>query len=222
MAEKTPEKRLLEIIEGKRKTLAGPSPIRMGNKYLSLGSLKARIAYLKESLGYRRVRGKNIFQDLKMINILLQCMIGAAIIALVIFIRIEIKGTDKATLLVGRDAQANVMIDPVKIKSLLKQKQDYLQKAETRDIFEMGYVKRKEVDFKKDEANKFSPIKELTKDFKLVGISWGNEPDAIIEDPDTDKTYFVRKGYMIGEMKVYDVRKDRVILRYKGEEVEIR
>ncbi len=222
MAEKTPEKRLLEIIEGKSGKPAGPSPVRMGNKYLSLGSLKARIAYLKESLSYRRVSGKNILQDLKMINIFLQGMIGLAIIGLVIFIRIEIKGTDKAALLVGRDAQANVMIDPVEISSLLQEKQDYLQKAKIRDIFQMGDVKRKEVDFKEEGINKISPLTELTKNLKLVGISWGDDPDAIIENPELDKTYFVRKGYMIDKIKVYDVQKDKVILRYKGEEVEIR
>ena len=222
MAGKTPEKRLLDIIEGKGDKPVGPLPVRMGNKFPFLGSLKTRIAYLKESLSYRRSSGRPVLQDLKLINVFLQCLIGLAIIALVIFIRFEIKGSDKAALLIGRDAQANLILEPVEINLLLHQKEDYLQKAEIRDIFQMGYVKRKEVNFEEAEVNKGTQIAELTKDLKLVGISWGDDPDAIIENPEIDKTYFVRKGYMIDEMKVSDVQKDRVILRYKGEEVEIR
>ncbi|MBU1044385.1 MAG: hypothetical protein KJ915_08340 [Candidatus Omnitrophica bacterium] len=222
MAEKTPEKRLLEIIEGKSDNVSRPSPIRMGNKYLSLGSLRARFAFFKESFSFKPVAGKSVFQDLKLINVFLQCVIGVAIIALGIFIRIEIKGTDKAALLIGRDAQANVVSESIEISSLLKEKQFYLDKAEVRDFFQMGYAKRKEVDFKEEDINKVSKLSELTKNLKLVGISWGDDPDAIIENPEIDKTYFVRKGYMIDEIKVYDIQKDRVVLRYKGEEVEIR
>ncbi|MBU1087193.1 MAG: hypothetical protein KKD05_06700 [Candidatus Omnitrophica bacterium] len=222
MAEKTPEKRLLEIIEGKSDKIPRPSPIRMGNKYLSLGSLRARIAFFKESFSFKPVGGKSVFQDLKQINVLLQGAIGIAIIILGIFIRIEINGTDQAALLVGRDAQANVVSESIEIISLLKEKQFYLEKAEVRDVFQMGFAKRKEVDFKEEDINKISKLSELTKNFKLVGISWSDAPDAIIENPEIDKTYFVRKGYMIDDIKVYDIQKDRVVLRYKGEEVEIR
>ncbi|MFH1062323.1 MAG: hypothetical protein V1747_05490 [Candidatus Omnitrophota bacterium] len=223
MAEKTPEKRLLEIIEGKINKIAMPSPVQMGNKYLSFGSFRARIAFLKDSFSHKR-RGadKSVFQDLKMINLFLQCAIGIAIVALAVFISIEIKGSDRISLLVGKDAQANVISETPETISLLKPKEYYLQKAEVRDLFQMGYVKRKEVDFKEEKENKVSPLAELTKNLKLVGISWGDDPDAIIENPELEKTYFVKKGYMIDDIKVYDIQKDRVILRYKGEEVEVR
>jgi type II secretory pathway component PulC len=224
MAEKTPEKRLLEIIEGKAGKIAMPSPVQLGNKYFSLGSLRARMAFFKEIFSRKRLGvSKSLFQDLKMINLVLQAVIGIAIVALAVLIRIEIKGADKISLIVGKDAQANVIGEIPETVSLLKPKEVYLQKVEVRDIFQMGYVKRKEVDFKKEEdANKTSPLAELTKNLKLVGISWSDDPDAIIENPQLEKTYFVKKGYMIDDIKVYDIQKDRVILRYKGEEVEVR
>lgn len=222
MAEKTPEKRLLDIIEGKAGKIAGPSPALLRNKYLSLESLRARIAFLKDSFIPKRLKDKSIFEDIKMINVFLQCAIGVAIVSLFIFISIEIKGSDKISLIVGKDAQANVISENRETISLLKPKEYYLRKFEVRDFFVMGDAKKKEVDFKEEKLNQASQLAELTKNLKLVGISWSEQPDAIIENAELDKTYFVKKGYMIDDIKVYDVLKDRVILRYKGEEVEVR
>lgn len=222
MAEKTPEKRLLDIIEGKAGKIATPSPALLRSKYLSLDSLRARIAFLKDSFIPKRLKDKSVFEDLKMINLFLQCAIGIAMVVLFVFISIEIKGSDKISLIVGKDAQANIINETAETISLLKPKEYYLQKFEIRDLFQMGYLKKKEVDFKEEKLNQASQLSELTKNLKLVGISWGDQPDAIIENPELDKTYFVKKGYMIDDIKVYDVLKDRVILRYKGEEVEIR
>ena len=43
-------------------------------------------------------------------------------------------------------------LDSFRLQTPAHSEQNYLQKAEIRDIFQMGYVKRKEVDFKEDSA----------------------------------------------------------------------
>ena len=65
-------------------------------------------------------------------------------------------------------------------------------------------------------------IIEATKNLKLVGISWSNNPDALIEDTEALRSFIVRKGDMIGEVKVDDILKDKVLLGFKGEQIEIK
>jgi type II secretory pathway component PulC len=56
-----------------------------------------------------------------------------------------------------------------------------------------------------------------------VGIAWSNDPDAMIEDTKTHRTFFLKKGQTIDEeIKVQAIFKDRVVLSYKGEEIELR
>ena len=65
-------------------------------------------------------------------------------------------------------------------------------------------------------------ILDATETLKLVGISWSNDPDAIIEDTKDTKTFFVKTGQKIGEVKVQAIFKDKVVLSYQGEETELK
>lgn len=57
---------------------------------------------------------------------------------------------------------------------------------------------------------------------KLVGVDWGGDPVALIEDTQTQKTYFVKKGDSIKELKVMEIFKDRVKLGYDNKIVELK
>ena len=57
---------------------------------------------------------------------------------------------------------------------------------------------------------------------KLVGVDWGGNPVALIEDTQTQKTYFVKKGESIKELKVLEIFRDRVKLRYGNKIIEIK
>ena len=57
---------------------------------------------------------------------------------------------------------------------------------------------------------------------KLVGISWSNNPDAMVEDTKALKTFFIKRGDMIGKFRVEAIFKDKIILSFEGEEVELR
>ena len=44
----------------------------------------------------------------------------------------------------------------------------------------------------------------------------------MVEDTKSYKTFFVKRGDLIGEVKVEAIFKDKIILSYEGDEVELR
>jgi hypothetical protein len=95
----------------------------------------------------------------------------------------------------------------------------YQKKIAQRNIFKRG---AKPGDDKMTEAGPSSKTAEMLKNLRLVGISWSDNPDIMIEDVKLAKTFFVKKGQMVGEFKVENVFKDKVILRYNKETVELK
>jgi len=67
-----------------------------------------------------------------------------------------------------------------------------------------------------------SPKQPTIKEFKLVGVDWGGNPVALIEDTKTGKTYFVKKGESVKESRVTEIFRDRVTLRYDNKVVELK
>ena len=64
-------------------------------------------------------------------------------------------------------------------------------------------------------------LKELTSSLSLMGIIWGEKPEAIIQDSKTNKKYFLNKGGYIGEIVVEEIFGGKVILNYNGERVDL-
>ncbi|MBI3321676.1 MAG: hypothetical protein HYZ91_05355 [Candidatus Omnitrophica bacterium] len=64
--------------------------------------------------------------------------------------------------------------------------------------------------------------KQLVSRLTLTGIVSGNPPQAIIEDTQTRKTYFVTAGQGVVEGAVLDhILENRVILKFQGEQIEL-
>ena len=63
----------------------------------------------------------------------------------------------------------------------------------------------------------------MSKDLKLVGISWGQSPKAMIRSKKEQNTYFLRQEQIIGitGIEVKTIFKDKVIISYQGEEKEL-
>ena len=61
----------------------------------------------------------------------------------------------------------------------------------------------------------------LIKDINLLGVISGANPQAIIEDKKSQKTYYVNKGQMIGEFQVEDISDGKIILNYGGQRFEL-
>lgn len=72
---------------------------------------------------------------------------------------------------------------------------------------------------KKDEP---LTSKETPKNFTVLGIITGEDNQAVIEDKDAGKTFFLYKGDSIGDYKVFEIKDNAVILDYNGEKVELK
>jgi len=62
---------------------------------------------------------------------------------------------------------------------------------------------------------------DLIKDINLVGIVSGDEPQAIIEDKKAQKTYYLKKGQLIGQLQLADIQDGKIILDYEGQRYEL-
>lgn len=61
----------------------------------------------------------------------------------------------------------------------------------------------------------------LIKDINLLGVISGDSPQAIIEDKQALKTYYVTKGQLIGEFQVENIGDGKIILNYRGQKFEL-
>ncbi len=64
-------------------------------------------------------------------------------------------------------------------------------------------------------------ISEALQAIKLVGISWSDNPLALIEDVSNGRTYFLRKGQEMKGIKIQDISKEKVMVTYQGQEGEL-
>jgi|WetSurMetagenome_2_1015567.scaffolds.fasta_scaffold784346_1 hypothetical protein len=105
----------------------------------------------------------------------------------------------------------------VKEASSLKPFSYYLESFKKRDIFRMGQKSPTD-----NTGAISSKAAEASQNLRLVGISWSDQPDVMIEDTKAAKTYFVKKGQMVGDFRVESVYKDKVVLRYGAESIDLR
>ena len=90
-----------------------------------------------------------------------------------------------------------------------------------RDIF--SFVSEEKRKVAKKESKLFATeIAAVLKRYKLVGISWSDDPDAMIEDTKVKKTFFVKIGNIMDKVKVQAILKDKVVLEYRGEKIELK
>lgn len=64
-------------------------------------------------------------------------------------------------------------------------------------------------------------IAELVKDYRLKGVVFLGEPEAILEDAKTQKTTFVKTGQSVGDLKIEEIKEGSMKLSYLGEEVKL-
>ena len=62
---------------------------------------------------------------------------------------------------------------------------------------------------------------DVSKRFNLVGIIAGDQPQAIIEDKETQKTYYLYKGQSFSGVTVQEIGEGKVTLSYKGREISL-
>lgn len=92
----------------------------------------------------------------------------------------------------------------------------YLEMVQRRNIFSPITLKRE----KKPEI-KQEQLQDMVSDYGLVGISFDDEPMAMIEDKTDNRTYFLHKGDSIGKFEIEDIQENKVILGFDGKKIEL-
>ncbi|MFH1360047.1 MAG: type II secretion system protein N [Candidatus Omnitrophota bacterium] len=101
----------------------------------------------------------------------------------------------------------------------IKQISDYLENFKRRNLFQ-PYEKKKPTEDLIVELQA-SEIETMTKDLKLVGISWSETPEsasAMIENTVSQVTFFLKQGETINDVAIKTIYADRIILTYENEE----
>ncbi|OGX18083.1 MAG: hypothetical protein A3K83_03060 [Omnitrophica WOR_2 bacterium RBG_13_44_8b] len=221
----TPEKQLLNLIEGSKKENEKPVEHidkeafrRKVNSYFSFGAALGRISFFKDWIK-SAFKGGKFYVDIKSLNKILT--FGIFILAFYFMFNFltSIMNSEKISSLelsVASAAGAPFNLPEV---SSLKPASHYLEEAKSRNIFALvADLPQKEDEQKRINAK----LSEMLQNLKLVGISWSDDPDIIIEDTKLQQAYFLKKGQKVGDFTIKAVYKDRVILSYGGQEIELR
>lgn len=101
----------------------------------------------------------------------------------------------------------------------------YLGQVRGRDIFNpVGEVKTQAIPEPLAPPEPPKPkLKEKAIGLTVVGIAWGETPQAMINADLTQEIYFLKKGDKIGktEIEVREIFRDKVILGFEEEEMEL-
>ena len=223
----TPEKQLLKLIEGSKDgqpAVAGGAPAKpKGAGLLSFGSMRGtlfgRFSFFKRS-AKKKIASTPKF---KISFVFVNRVLAAAAFALAVYVVTDIVSSS-----MNLNRPFNFSIQKEKSAggaqkvSPLKESAYYVQKATARDLFKEGSNKPVE---KKEDKKQAATVDSnpATSGLSLVGISWSANPDVIIEDKTTKRTFFVKRGQAVGEgVKVEAIFKDHVVLSFEGQEFELR
>ncbi|MBN3040985.1 MAG: hypothetical protein JW867_07640 [Candidatus Omnitrophica bacterium] len=221
----TPESELLKFIEDKQvqPRIKARATAQKGKSFVSLGGAKGRASFFKAS--FKNFSIKKIAFNVKILNFLLLIILALLAVLMVYDILSSIlgmKGEVAGAFEVDKRPQDFQLFQDL---GELENKSHYLEKARKRDIFKIvSKASLVSVDPGSEKGPDIGPKPIVLKmqNLKLVGISWSNDPDAMIEDTQMKKTFFLKRGDLFNELKVEAIFKNKVILSYLGEEAELK
>ena len=219
----TPEKQLLGLIEidsSKSVGVHAHAARYHGMSFLSIKAWIGRISFFIDKL--RRRQAGNPFQlDIKLLNKILMVLVAGLTLYFFTSLYVDIASLIKApNLKTGIKEMREINAGMPDISVLKNTVSYYMEKVKQRDIFKIGAPPPSEKKSQPKEAT--AKIIEETQRFKLVGISWGKEPDAMVEDTVALRTFFIKRGSMLGRVKVEAIFKDKIVVSFEGEETELK
>ena len=218
----TPEKQLLRLIEDPNvkndKRIEAKAVRHFGLSLFSFAAWIGRFSFLRDS--FRRGVSARSYSllDIKIINDILFISIFILGFYFMVNFYHSMNSLKKMPNLELTALDEIKPIGPEEGSAVKKAATYYLEKITMRDIFKRG----PKITSGPAEEGPSSKTVEAAQNLKLVGISWSDNPDVMIEDTKALKTFFVKRGQMIGELKIEAIFKDKVILSYRGEEIELK
>lgn len=208
----TAERELLKTIEGQASTLSKNRP-SIGK---SLLSLKSRLNFYIDKIRKKLSEGEEGY-IFSLVNRGLICV--SILLAIMVTIRV-FRGIRRLGELPVYNVSTSYAVNVDKNIIPVKNYQVYADAILRRNFF-LPFKEKKEV-VKKTMT--VSNIEEKVKKIRLVGISWISDTEkfVMIEDKETNVTYFLKEGDKILDMKIKKIFEDKVILEEGGEEYTLR
>ena len=210
----TPEEQLLKLIE--KDNESEPAEVKRGRRgFFSFNRLRNSRIFSGKGIRQRLIKLKLSLREPN-IKIANKAFLSLSVVLLIysiislIFSRFDMKKV--YTNLRPMEKKQFTQKTIIKDRPFLH----YLEMARRRNIFSPIELKEEE-----DPAIKEKELQEITKSLRLVGISWEEEPMAMIEKKGENKTYFLKKGDSIGQFKINNILEGGVILDYNGKLVEL-
>lgn len=225
----TPEKRLLQLIEGGRGETATQAPTVRKNDFvlklkqtLSPQGIKTLIQESREGWinafrnrrDFINLRGAN--QAGKIFSILL-----AVYLMFNMFYEIQVVNSNYvAGLRVPSKEMSDIKMSEKKIFDT-----NLLNEADKLNVF-VPYDKRQKAEVKKEENAMSLKLVGLIKDWKLAGISYyAQTPEktfCMVEDLQKNTTTFLKVGDTLSGLQVAKINPDSVLFRFNEETIELR
>lgn len=219
----SPERQLLNLIEEPRSgaSIQAAAVKHRGLSFFSFTAWSGRFSFFKRGLNSSLKDVKRRGLDVEAVNGILGFLVLVLFVYFVINSSISLVNLKKSPISRFKVQEpGKSALEPQEPSSLKRASAYYLERISGRDIFKMGPKKAPVSNEPVKVVNQ--EVINAAQNFKLVGISWSNDPDAMIEDTVAKKTFFVKRGQLVGEFKVQAISKDKVILLYGQEEIELK
>ncbi len=223
----TPEQQLLKLIEESNKSPKAPgAPAGRGAakgpgfSFSRLpGLIAGRLSFMRRGAGKRSAGGPKLSADIAAMNRVFAAAVGCLLVYVLFDAAASATNLRKPpNFAPPKDMKTAFTLEPIEP---MKESSYYLQKVSSRDIFREG--RKQEAAPKAPAQNAVIETAEAVKNLALVGISWSSNPDAIIEDKAHQRTFFVKRGQMVGDdVKVEAIFKDHVVVTFEDHEYELR
>lgn len=225
----TPEKQLLNLIEDpKGQDLNQKKIKRKSFSLFSFAALRGRFSFLLDGIQSGSFL-KSTFWDIKGLNRVLKVCIGLLFFYLIGNFTMSMVRLKEIPEFISKSSRPSAGIPATILSS--KRISDYLEGPRSRNIFRFGDLPVVEEE-QEGAVSEVAPPEEktytqaelLAQNLNLVGIGWSDNPDVMIKNVETNKTFFLKNGQRIdGLIKVEAIFEDRVILTYDdGKEMELR
>lgn len=225
----TPEKQLLDLIEHpKEQDISQKKIKRRSFSLFSFSVVRGRLSFLREHLR-SGVLFRNALPDIKGLNKMLQVCIALLLVYLLGNFVMSMNRLKQVPEFITRSTREPGEIPVVGLSS--NKIAYYLERPRTRDIFKFGDFGVQKTEKDEDDYEVAPPAEEvlskaeiLARQLGLVGIGWSDDPDVMVENVESKKIYFLKRGERIDSLiKVEAIFEDKVILTYdNGKEMELR
>jgi hypothetical protein len=199
----SPEEKLLRLIRGQKKQSAAitdSTPLPQLNqpiKSQSKASRQSLLRRLKSGLNYRQI---------------IIVVFGLSLIYLAILFIYPLAGSKNISL--KQLPAKNPSELNIQEKERSKPYEEYIAGISGRKIFSASPAQGKELPMGVVNS-------DMLKEINLVGIISGDNPQAVLEDKKSLKTYYLSKGQFMGEFQIDDIQEGKIILISNGQKYEL-